>query len=451
MKSSFGVALFASAALVVAHADDDCGCEAPALFGPAPIPVDTHSAARVVPTIELELPYKSNTSDSHINVNHTMKYPSVLLEAIASVINVDCSADSVAMTFDDSSIFAATQNSWNAQGDFVMVTNHLGDCDEELERGFFLVDTLTWDNSSLTCTAHSHKTNVSTTAEMTQITFGKIPTSGVAARDIVVDPTYTLNTDISLPASTVLYNYAPYLTVTADSAKFESNVTFSGYLAYNWLTLKLDDLYFDIDAAFDASLQVSADVTSSYNTSFTYSPSTLFYGLSVPGLIELGPELKFAVEADISASEAVKLTTGLGIALADGNVHLDLLTGGKTTTSGWVPTYSASADISGQAVASIDPYASLTVEIAINFFGGLVDLSSGITAKPGFQNDFVLSAAAGVDLTGVKNVTSTGTCAEGLLLSSNFTFAVDAFATQWYNTELYAVTVPIVEECFSWA
>ncbi|KAF4634840.1 hypothetical protein G7Y89_g3256 [Cudoniella acicularis] len=445
MKPSFGLTLIASAALVVA---DDCDC-GPSLFGPAPIPVDTHSAARVVPVTELALPYNSNTSSTHVNVNHTMRYPSVVLETIASVVGVDCSATSVQMTFNDSSIFDATQATWTAEGNFVLVTNHLGDCDAELERGFFLVNSLSWDNSTLVCTASSSKANVSTTAESTQITFGKLPTNAtVATRDIVVDPTYTLNADIALP-STTLYSYSPYLTVSGEGS-FDANVIFSGYLAYNWLTFKVDELYFDLDTAFDATVSVTADVTSSYNTSFTYSPSTLFYGLTVPGLVELGPELKFAVEADISASEAVTLTGAVGIAIADGSVHLDLLSSSGTTTSGWVPTYSASADISGEVLATLDPYATLTVEIAINFFSGLLDLSSGVTFKPGFENEFLLSAAEGVDLTGVNNITSSGTCSEGLLLESNFSFAIDAFATEWYSTELYSVTVPILDECFSW-
>ena len=168
-------------------------------------------------------------------------------------------------------------------------------------------------------------------------------------------------------------------------------------------------------------------------------------------MIELGPALKFAVDAEIYASEAVTLTTDLTVGLVDGNVHVDLLTQSNTATSGWVPTQSASANISGQAEAQLNPTASLTVEIAINIFGGLIDLSTGLTAKPGFTNDFILTAAEGVDLSGVQKLTTNGTCQEGLEIESNFVFSVDAFATEWYSTELYSVNVPILKECFSWA
>lgn len=136
-----------------------------AVFQPVPVVgLDRHSTARVAPSLDLPvLPYASNTSDTLVLVNHTMKYPSVLLEGIASVSNVDCSATDVAITFNDSSIFELTQSQWSNKT-FVLVTNHLGDCDAELERGFFLVDGVNWDNPALVATATSTKSSINTTA-----------------------------------------------------------------------------------------------------------------------------------------------------------------------------------------------------------------------------------------------------------------------------------------------
>lgn len=212
----------------------------------------------------------------------------------------------------------------------------------------------------------------------------------------------------------------------------------------------MEDLYFDIDAGFTADLAISAEVTSAYETTFTYAPNALFYGLSVPGVLELGPQLQFSVDAEILASEAVTATSEVTLSIQDGNVHVDLLDESNTGTSGWNPTYTASANISSQAVAEINPTAALTVEITINFFGGLLDLSTGLTAKPGFDNSFILTATEGVDLSGVQNLTTAGTCAEGLELASNFTFSVDAFVTEFYSTELYSVNLPILDKCFTW-
>jgi hypothetical protein len=481
MKSVLGLTSFlALAASVVAVDDDACENESVAVresvaatsfdtstntfaanvtnvFAPVTAPhIDTQDNAYVVPQLNVSLFYASNvTAGGSLVVNHSMIFPTVLLEQIASISNVDCTADSVAVTFNDSSVFATAQTAWTTNETVVWITNHLGDCDPELERSFFVVGSLAFDNETLVATASSMKANVSSTAAITEISFGSLPAgaitnSTIAKRDLVIDPSFTITPSLSLPADTVLYSYSPYVTVTADTASFTSNVTLSGYLKYNWFLFKMEDLYFDIDAGFTADLAVSAEVTSAYSTTFTYAPTALFYGLSVPGVLELGPQLQFSVDAEVSASEAVTVTSEVTLAIADGNVHVDLLDESNTGTSGWNPTYTASANISGEVVAELNPTAALTVEIAINFFSGLLDLSTGLTASPGFDNSFILTAAEGIDLNGVQNLTTSGTCAEGLELASNFTFSVEAFVTEFYSTELYSVELPILDKCFSW-
>ncbi|KUJ24151.1 uncharacterized protein LY89DRAFT_13540 [Mollisia scopiformis] len=473
MKSVLSLTSLLALAAAVVAADDDDACENEVeirqdttlktststfaanvtnVFAPVTAPhVDTQDIANIVPQSNVSLYYASNiTTSAGLVVNHTMALPAVLLEEIASISSVDCTPSSVAVTFNDSSFFAAAESVWTSNGTFVMITNHLGDCDPELERSFFVVDSLSFDNTTLVATASSLKSNVSSTAAKTQISFGAVPGVALAKRDLTIDPSFTISPSLALTPDTVLYSYSPYVTVTADTASFTSNVTLSGYLEYNWFLFKMEKLYIDIDAGFTADLAISAEVTSAYSTTFTYAPTALFYGLTVPGVLELGPQLQFSVDAEISASEAVTITSEVTLALADGNVHVDLLDESNAGTSGWTPTYTASANISGEVDAALNPTAALTVEIAINFFGGLLDLSTGLTAKPGFNNSFILTAAKGVDLSGVQNLTTSGTCAEGLELASNFPFSVEAFVTEFYSTELYSVDLPILADCFSW-
>jgi hypothetical protein len=163
MKSTLSLAVAVAAFVLGA----ECGNET-IVFSPALIHhTDRHDLSHIHPASNVSLHYASNTTTSentNINVTHTMKYPAVLLEQIASVTRVDCSADSVAVTFNDSSIFEATQVSWSGEGAFVLVTNHLGDCDVELERGMFLVKSMSWNNESLVATASSELSNVSSVA-----------------------------------------------------------------------------------------------------------------------------------------------------------------------------------------------------------------------------------------------------------------------------------------------
>jgi hypothetical protein len=136
------------------------------LFSPIFAPgIDRHDITHVVPQANVSLYYGSNlTASASVNISHTMKYPTIILEQIASIISVDCSDTSVAMTFNNSVVFATTQAAWIADGTMVFVTNHLGDCDPVLERSFFLSSSLSFDNTTLTATASSMKANISSTA-----------------------------------------------------------------------------------------------------------------------------------------------------------------------------------------------------------------------------------------------------------------------------------------------
>jgi hypothetical protein len=266
----------------------------------------------------------------------------------------------------------------------------------------------------------------------------------------VLDPTFSIPVNYSLPKDTTLFSYAPYLTVAANSADFSAALTFSGYLKYSFLLFKLEELKFDIDTAFDASVTLSASIGAEYNSTFTYAPSALSYSfVNVPGILSLGPAVTFAIGAQVAASAAVDVTTTFSVNLADGNVHVDALDEASSSTSGWVPTYNAAANISTSAEVNINPFVSLTVELAIDILGGLVDLSSGVTAKPTFNNDFLFTAAGGVDLTQVGGLNSSGDCSQGLAILSDFEFEVDLFVTEFYSTRLYEYRAEIADVCYA--
>ena len=75
---------------------------------------------------------------------------------------------------------------------------------------------------------------------------------------------------------------------------------------------------------------------------------------------------------------------------------------------------------------------------------------TGITARPGFTNTFTLTGNEGISTGGTIISAVAGTCPNGLAIDSDFKFAVDAKATQWWSGEIYSVSVPIIDECYSW-
>lgn len=106
------------------------------------------------------LPYGLNDTNY---VNITLTVPSaVVLEVIESLTNVDCAADSVTVSFNNTDSLDAAFAAWSAYQDLVLITNHLGDCDTEYERGFFLAGSFAISNNSLVATAE--KSNVTSIA-----------------------------------------------------------------------------------------------------------------------------------------------------------------------------------------------------------------------------------------------------------------------------------------------
>jgi hypothetical protein len=281
------------------------------------------------------------------------------------------------------------------------------------------------------------------------LVFTDLPAATLTKR-ITVDESTSLTFGDSIEDVT-LYELDSYLKFVADEAAFTSTVTFSGELVYNFWTFSVTSLYFDIDTEFAADLEISAYVGAGYSKSLTYEPDELVYSfLDVAGIVTIGPGIAFSIGLDFDSSADVNVTATGGVSISDGNVHVDLLDEDNTSTSGWTPVYTASVNISEAGTVEADVSASVTVELIVEFLGGLLDLSSGLTATAGFNNAFALSADQSADLTdGLSLSTDDGTCNSGVSVASDFVFNVTAFVTSFYSVDIYSTDIPIVAECYT--
>ncbi|GKT65997.1 isoamyl alcohol oxidase/reductase/dehydrogenase [Colletotrichum tofieldiae] len=409
---------------------------------------DKKDPANLVPSNDITLSYGA-ADESLVSVVLAMKYPSVVLEEVAAIAAVACADSSITVTFNETAAFEQTSREWQALDDFVMVTNHLGNCDVEKERGFFLVDTITWDEGSLQVIANAHKSDVANTATSTEISFSNVPVQNPAAakRDIKTDENglHITNT-LALPAATTLFTYDPYVAITADEASLTSNMTFSGKLKYT-----VEQLELDIDTYFGATLGLTVDVKAPYSGNFTYDPEDLGYNfVDIPGIIKLGPALGFAIGVELEADAVASITTDFGLTFPDAKLHLDLVNSAATSATGWDPVWTAHANISEKAAVGVNPYVDLGVELVFEILGGAVGLSSGVTTRSKLVNDFKLSASQGVGTGGVGIGQDNTGCQEGFAIKSDFFFSVVGFATQWWSQELYKVEVPVADECYTW-
>lgn len=280
-----------------------------------------------------------------------------------------------------------------------------------------------------------------------------VTSTGVTKRDIVADPdAVTLSTSWDLPALT-LYELDPYIKATANNGSISAALTLDGYLDFDIWTFSLDALYVDVSTATSVDLELGLAVGAAYNNTFEYGDSVAYYVVDVPGILSFGPALSFAVGAAVDVDAAVDVTLDVGAAL-NGSVHLDFV-GSETAAVGWEPTYYANLTLSQEAVVDVTPYVSVTVALEFEILGGLLDLSGGLTPKVEFPLNATLSAGQTIDAAGsnvtVSQVPADGVCVNGVQLTSDFVFTLDAFVTQFYDVELYSVTVPIADECYSWA
>lgn len=126
---------------------------------------DLTSPANLIPSNSVTLGYGVSGA-SLVNVSLALSRPAIILEEVNAISSVDCEQDSVTVVFNDTTAFETAVSQWPQTSSFILVTNHLGDCDAELERGFFLAEGVRTLDESLTIIVAAEKTQVNSTAGM---------------------------------------------------------------------------------------------------------------------------------------------------------------------------------------------------------------------------------------------------------------------------------------------
>jgi len=407
-------------------------------------PVVSGSNSDVTPQNQVSLNYASSNSSIQATVNVIMMLPSILLEEIDCARAVTCSQEGVNVTF-------SNQTSWNQayglwpSSNFLFITNHLGNCDGVNNRGFYLVDSVSFDNGSLTVISSSSKIGLKDYASSASIRFNSSTSLPSRKRDT----TATVSADLS----GVLVN-ATDLNIDVTEADFTSTLDFSGGVDFDFLTFHLEALYVDFDLSASADLAIAANASASYSHSlYSYTPASLSVSaFTIPDILSVGPYIEFSVGIEFGVSVAVDTITEATFDLTDGKVHLDLVNYSDSNISGWTPTYTNQANISVDAEVQLNPYAETTVGFGIDVLDGLVNLSAGIEAKPEIVNAFWSTGAFSYSSdSGVSIVKGTGSCTNGLWYESIFDFSITAFVGSLWSAKLYDIEVPIYRtNCVSW-
>lgn len=132
-----------------------------------PITTANSTVQDAAPSTNITLNWASLNSSQMVAVALAMNYSTIVLEDLAAVSNVECSESSVEVTFNETAEFNEAQTQWTELADeIVLITNHMGNCDVDFERGFFLadIDSMVFSPSNMTVVMSAEKTNVTLTA-----------------------------------------------------------------------------------------------------------------------------------------------------------------------------------------------------------------------------------------------------------------------------------------------
>ncbi|PWY71013.1 hypothetical protein BO70DRAFT_389752 [Aspergillus heteromorphus CBS 117.55] len=434
----FSRTLAATAALFLAG----CSAAPTQQLYPSPQRRATTLSESIAPAYNVSLYYAATNSSAAATLNAQMKLPTVVLDDISTISSVECTDSDVSITFSSSSAYEQSVSDWSAS-DLVLLTNNIESCSSVNSGGVYSVSALSNDSTSLTITASATASSFQDEAELLSIVFS-CTAAASNKRDVVVT--------LSDEWSGELVNITD-LTIDVNDVDLSTTIDLSGGVDIDLTDLTATTLYLELDLSLYADVSVTAEAKASYSTdlwSYTFDALDVS-ALDIAGILTIGPSLTFGVGVEFAISGEATATADVSAQIADGKVYLDLLDSSKSTTSGWTPTYGASANLSAEVDAELNPFADVDLSIGVNVLDGLIDLTAGIEAKAEIVNEF--SVDGDLDLstsTGVTFSQGSGDCVNGYWFASDFVFDVEASVTDLFDDTLYTVTVPIYDtECIA--
>ncbi|KAI9051311.1 hypothetical protein LZ554_005412 [Drepanopeziza brunnea f. sp. 'monogermtubi'] len=385
-------------------------------------------------------------------LNCTLKHPAIVLEDIRSATKVACPDNQVSVTFDNQAEFEQITTLW-PQSNFILITNHGTDCNDENERGLHSVESISFDGTSMTLVAKASKTSFIEVTDEMAIEFNKPitdlgrPSDGVVPPGTPAQPQRRnfLSDSINYIAGVLDINatmLSPKLEVVPHELIIEGNLAMRGYMKYIWGDIGMAEAYIEVKMGITAATGVNVTGESEYlKTPFSLVPiKWTFAPIMIPGIVAIGPALTIGTGAEVSTSEPIDVQFNITTGLTEGFAHIDLLDPTNSTSSGWSPSYAEGLNVTKGGELEAHPIFDLEPKFAFEFLLGLIYYSVGIRFRAKYFNYFTLQPASEV-----ATPTPNGlTCPGGSLLSTGFAFTINFFF--WRDeTEMFKYEEPTSE------
>ncbi|KAK6956988.1 hypothetical protein Daesc_002272 [Daldinia eschscholtzii] len=417
---------------------------------------DVNKNSNMMPVKNISLYYTlGNSIDplNSINIDLLTKKPAILLEAMGSVRQVACTPDGLTIAFNGTSAFNRALAIWPLYDTFYLVTNGLEGCDVQGQRGLYEVTFLIWEDVTNTVIARVTKRNLASVTDSMHVTFSHIQgTMQNSTRNITFDePGINFASNFSLPKDQEIFSQAPSFTATAQDGYLSDAAIVRGFFSYDVPSAQLQNLWFDIDAAFIGDLSVIFNLSAPLdNNNYLFSPGEFFpSAIHVPEAFNLKPTLRWAVGADVGAVGPIYHNSNITTEINDGHAHIDFVNADNSHAVGWSPRLASAVETAEAATGHASPFIDFTIELALDVMDGLYNTTGGITARPQFVNELnVAQSQTRVRKANRMIWPRNVTCTNGFELRSAFNFSVNAYVAGSWEKTLYNTTVPIADECY---
>nr|OQO18145.1 hypothetical protein B0A51_14737 [Rachicladosporium sp. CCFEE 5018] len=323
-----------------------------------------------------------------------------------SIKSVDCDGNNIKITFNSKDTYNDIQSNWkwiNTNGRTVYVVLAPNTC-SNTRRQPYSAQTATFDSNSNAATFTANQATWSDAIKQGNLHFntqGIQAGSGLSKRLIPVDETKSI--DVTKDFSQTLFSKeipGTGLTAEIDCAtcgtrgKFNIEVNAEiNVLSANTGFAKItpDNLGADIVLGF----KVGGELTSELSAEIS-APPIILAGIDVPGVLTLGPLIRLAGKASLTAVSAeAQLTVGAKLDVPQDSIaQVDFSNSANNQLSGWSPVFTAvGPDLSASVSVSGEVGPVVSLEISINALLGKIQGGAGLAiAAP--QLNLALTANA---------------------------------------------------------
>lgn len=290
---------------------------------------------------------------------------------------VSCEEDRISMTFEDDATFAYAQQVWDwVNGEdnhtFAMVAG-AGDCGNNTKRIPFMISHIDYDEEANTATLSSTQTNWTAMAHSYDLTVGHVAqTPGIDSRrrrDIDKSTSVDFVHDFPFSFALGAQGLEARISCTNCSSTGSFDMEFKvsqKFFVPTGASMKVKPK--GVSAIAQVKLSGSGSLTDPLVKEFNIVEIPIS-GLKIPGILDLGPFLTFAVGAELSAiTLSAGIQSGATAKLSDDAIlEVDLLNPEENKFEGWEPEIDVvdvrvDASISGGVAVFLKPKLELQAE-----------------------------------------------------------------------------------------